>query len=109
MRALILVKQGGRAHGPTTIWLHRGRGRLCAYLPFLLPPISSGLPALELAVAKTLGFSFFGFLVSRLPLFFYLDMGMLRHDGPHGARCHARGRGSRGDQGCLLSQGDDVR
>lgn len=34
------------------------------------------LPALELAVARTLTFSFLGFLVSLLPLFFSLDMGV---------------------------------
>ena len=46
-------------------------------MPFLAWPMSSGLPAMELAVAKTLGFSFFGFLVSLLPLFFSLDMGVI--------------------------------
>jgi hypothetical protein len=52
---------------------------------------------LELAVAKTLGFSFFGFLVSRLPLFFSLDMGMIfqlgvprGHDALRGADAQGR-------------------
>ena len=104
MCALTLVKRGGRAHGPTTIWLRRGRGRLCAYLPFLLPPISSGLPAFELAVAKTLGFSFFGFLVSRLPLFFSLDMGMIFQLGVPRGHDALRGADAQGRSG-LPAQG----
>ena len=41
-----------------------------------LPAITVGFfPALEFAVARTLGVSFFGFLASRLPRFFSLDMG----------------------------------
>ena len=46
------------------------------YLIFLPAITVSDLPAPELAVASTLTFSFFGFLASRLPRFFSLDMGM---------------------------------
>lgn len=52
-----------------------------AYLVFL-PPIFSGLPRLEFAVARTLGFSCFGFLASRLPWCFCLVM-LISDHVPH--------------------------
>jgi len=50
------------------------RGIRC-YLTALPPITGAVLPLLEFAVARTLGVSFFGFLASRLPRFFSLDMG----------------------------------
>ena len=44
------------------------------YLTFLPAMTVSDFPALELAVARTFTFSFFGFLVSLLPRFFSLDI-----------------------------------
>lgn len=52
----------------------RAKPRSGAYLTLDPPMTGPDLPALELAVAKTLGFSFFGFLASLLPRFFSLDM-----------------------------------
>lgn len=49
-------------------------GQRGAVYTFFFAPRLTGLPRLELAVALTLGCSFFGFLVSRLPRFFSLDM-----------------------------------
>ena len=46
-----------------------------SYLIFFPAMVVLSLPALEFAVARTLTTSFFGFLVSLLPLFFSLDMG----------------------------------
>jgi hypothetical protein len=46
------------------------------HLIFLPAIVVASLPALELAVARTLTTSFLGFLVSLLPLFFSLDMGV---------------------------------
>ena len=42
------------------------------------------LPRFEFEVASTLGFSFLGFLASRLPRFFSLDMRFLLTDPPVG-------------------------
>src|SRR6056297_1748049 len=67
--------QGGRgrmARGAGTIPPARG---IRCYLTALPPITGAVLPLLEFAVARTLGFSFFGFLASRLPRFFSLDMG----------------------------------
>ncbi len=67
------------ARGLCTKALRRGDPRLTpkrSYLIFLPAMVVLSLPALELAVARTLTFSFLGFLVSLLPLFFSLDMGV---------------------------------
>lgn len=44
------------------------------YLTFLPAMVVPSFPCPEFAVANTLGVSFFGFLVSLLPLFFSLDI-----------------------------------
>lgn len=49
---------------------------MCGYLIFLPAMVVLSLPALELAVASTFGASFLGFLVSLLPRFLSLDMGV---------------------------------
>ena len=49
--------------------------RAVGYLIFLPAMVVLSLPALELAVARTLTTSFLGFLVSLVPVFFSLDMG----------------------------------
>src|SRR6056297_1952427 len=67
--------QGGRgrmARGAGTIPPARG---IRCYLTAWPPITGAVLPLLEFAVARTLGFSFFGFLASRLFWLLPLDMG----------------------------------
>ena len=52
----------------------RTLGAVLGYLTFLPAITVPSLPVFELAVARTFGTSFLGFLVSLLPLLFSLDM-----------------------------------